>query len=224
MHPYRPASAYLLWALAFETPWCSRGGRMRVRLLLALCCASLFSVAISSPAVAGTSRRVKNVQALYNYLVYPNNLSVFSQSPDPIYSLFSSTEVKGRIAPLGAAHDLETLKTYFFGFSPPSDQSTVPSIVTGVTFRAITEKSRSVAVEVDIEFGPTALGQLQGIQPYKLREVGFFTFDKQNRITSFDLTIPYLDAALPFYRTSDPNFAASAVQSICRAMRSAWRK
>jgi hypothetical protein len=177
----------------------------------------LLGVVVGSPAAAGTSREVANVQALYNYLIFPNNVAVFSQTPSPVDALFSTAGVKGRIAPLGTAHDLVTVKRYFFASSLNDNISTVASYVSGVTFRTITAKSRSVAVEVDMEFTSTPLGQSVGLPPsYNLREVGMFTFDKQRRIASFDLTIPYLDAAPPSLSTSDPAVVAGMRNSICQ--------
>jgi hypothetical protein len=47
-----------------------------------------------------------------------------------------------------------------------------------------------------VGFQPTALGVELGVHPYLLRETGTFTFKKQFQIVSFDLSIPYIDAAM----------------------------
>jgi hypothetical protein len=100
------------------------------------------------------SKRVLNVQTLYSYLVYPANAQFFPTSGvSPVDSLFSTTAVQGRIAPLGEGHDLATVKKYFFGlftvtditdFTGPGTGTSYPS---SVSIRSITDQPPMVLVK-----------------------------------------------------------------------------
>jgi len=182
----------------------------------------VLGISISVPAGAQStdvSKRVANLQTLYSYLVYPKNQQVFpAAGVSPVDALFPPTGAQGRIAPLGKGQDLATLKKYFFGLSP-TDPTTAFFTVSGVDFHAITEQPPYIFVEVDVNFTETALGNSLGIvlSFSRLRETGRFTFDKQFRIVSFDLLIPYLDTAMALAgkNASDPSFIANATQAIC---------
>jgi hypothetical protein len=63
------------------------------RNLLAVLFTVVLGISISVPAGATStdiSKRVANLQALYNYLVYPNNQQVFPAAPvvSPVDALF----------------------------------------------------------------------------------------------------------------------------------------
>jgi hypothetical protein len=146
-------------------------------------------------------------------LVYPNYLPVLA---DPtVLSSFFAPAVKGRIAPLGQGDDLYGVMKVFFGLSPVTDPNSAVVTVTSVNFRTLTEQDPNVAVEVDVTFTPTATGLLFGLTPYQIRETGRFTFDSQNKITTFDLSIPYLDTALFYVSPSDASTKQQMIQCIC---------
>jgi hypothetical protein len=68
----------------------------------------ILAISISVPAGAtgiDKAKRVAALQALYSYLVYPNNQQVFPAAPmvSPVDALFPSTGAQGRIAPSGRA-------------------------------------------------------------------------------------------------------------------------
>lgn len=183
----------------------------------------LIAAAVGILAGASTpSKRVVNVQALYNYLIYPNNQVAFPTSgTSPVDALFASS-TQGRIAPFGEGHDLETVKKYFFGISPGlapgTSASSIPFTLGGVAFRSITDQNPVVFVEIDLVLTPTPQGQALGLQNYEVRETGNFTFNKSNQITSFDLTIPYVDSAMATYAGQDftnPTFVSDDIVGIC---------
>lgn len=164
------------------------------------------------------SKSVLALQTLYNYLVSPNIQQVFPESGvSPVDALFSNP-TQGRIAPFGEGHDLATVKKYFFGLPNDGLESGSAFTVTAVTFRSITKHNPDVSVVVDLTFTPTALGQELGYETFQLRETGQFTFDKKLQITSFDLSIPYVDTAmtsLEGLNFSSPSFFTSSVAAIC---------
>jgi hypothetical protein len=86
--------------------------------------------------------------------------------------------VKGRISPLGEANDLTQVRNYFFGVVGDTSL-TQPSAI----FRVLVPRDDRVWVEVDIAFQlPSGL--------VRIRQVGFFRFNANNQIVSFDLTMP----------------------------------
>lgn len=183
----------------------------------------LIAAAVGILAGASTpSKRVVNVQTLYNYLIYPDNQLAFPTSgTSPVDALFASS-TQGRVAPFGEGHDLATVKKYFFGISPGlapgSSNNSIPFTLGGVAFRSITDQNPLVFVEIDLVLTPTPLGQTLGYQNYEVRETGSFTFNKSNQITSFDLSIPYVDSAMATFAGRDftnPTFVADDIVGMC---------
>src|SRR6185436_9855115 len=86
--------------------------------------------------------------------------------------------------PSGHFHDAEAVNEYFFGLA-----STPTSKVTSVKFQSLVANGDKVAVEIDIHFTRTTAPD------FTLRQTGFFTFNRRDLVTSFDLTILNLGAA-----------------------------
>jgi hypothetical protein len=155
-----------------------------------------------------TSRaRTAIVQTLYGYL--PSGvLETASTAPDSLFS----PNVVGRVTPLGDAPDLATVKDYFFGLNNIISSGPVSSF----TFNSLVAVNDQVFVDVDINF---AQGQLlpPNVQPPELHQIGFFRFNSANQIISFDLTIPYLGAALGSegLDVTNPNAASNLINGTC---------
>jgi hypothetical protein len=125
------------------------------------------------------SRKIKE---LYDDIVFPRSVEVITGQRS-VAHIFDS-HVRGRVTPAGHFHDAEAVNEYFFGLA-----ATPTSKVTRVTFQSLAASGNKVAVEVDIFFQRTTGGD------FTLRQTGFFTFDRRDRVTSFDLTILNLGAA-----------------------------
>jgi hypothetical protein len=139
----------------------------------------------ATPAIAQDHKRIAAVESLYEYLIYPNFVPYLQQAVLPDF--FEPT-VRGRIAPLGEAQDLQGVMTLLLTLTAGEPGQ---GAATGVRFKSIVADRDRVAVEVDIEVsGPGPLAP-----PLTLRHTGVFTFTGKDKIASFDLTIPYLGAA-----------------------------
>jgi hypothetical protein len=127
--------------------------------------------------------RTERINELYENLVYPKpNMILAGQlSVDHIFD----DSVTGRVTPAGHFHDEQAVNEYFFALA-----STPTSRVVRVQMQSLAASGDKVAVEVDIFFERT-----DGTA-FTLRQTGFFTFNKQNRVISFDLTILNLGAAV----------------------------
>jgi hypothetical protein len=179
------------------------------------CKYSLKRTTTADPGVATcpAATRVANLHTLYNLLIYPNYLPLFQTLEVPP-GLFAP-DAKGRIAPLGHGDDLYSAIRLFFGLMPTTNLNTSQFYTSSVNFRTMTEQDPDVAVEVDVTFTPTATGTQLLLTQYQIRETGRFTFDSENRITTFDLSIPYLDTALSYISPSNASVLQGMIQAIC---------
>jgi hypothetical protein len=163
--------------------------------------APLWLASRSDIEASGRERaRTRKVKRLYNNLIFPIPTLILTGRVS-VENIFASN-VRGRVTPVGQLHDPEAVNEYFFGLA-----STPMSRVTRVTFQSLVASGDLVAVEVDIQF--------KGQPPtpdFKLRQTGFFTFDDEDRIVSFDLTILNLGAAVN--ARSDAEREAN-IQSVC---------
>lgn len=137
------------------------------------------------------------VRQIYENLVYPTPLLILGGSY-PINNLFSENS-RGRVTPVGSFDDFLSVEEYFYALA-----ATPNSIVTRVFIKSLVSTGNVVGVEVDILFNNTE-GQRN------LTQMGFYTFDETDRVSSTDLVILNLGAA------SDPPAAAQpfAIQGLC---------
>src|SRR5262249_36555743 len=110
----------------------------------------------------------------------------------------------GRGERVGHVQDEQAVNEYFFGLA-----ATPTSRVTTVTFRSLAVSGDKVAVEVDVHFEKLAGGG------FTLRQTGFFTFNDDDLVSSFDLSILNLGAAVN--PTSDAEREAS-IQGVCAVL------
>jgi hypothetical protein len=128
--------------------------------------------------------RTRKVKRLYTDLIFPIPTLILAGRVS-VENIFDPT-VRGRVTPVGQFDHSEAVNEYFFALA-----STPLSRVTSVAFPSLVTQGDKVAVEVDIQF--------KGKPPtpdFKLRQTGFFTFNEEDRIVSFDLTILNLGAAV----------------------------
>ena len=160
----------------------------------------------SRPDFEANSRervRTRKIKRLYTNLIFPIPALILAGKVD-VSTIFAPT-VHGRVTPVGQLHDPEAVNEYFFGLA-----STPMSRVTRTTFQSLVASGDKVAVEVDIQFKGNA-----ATPDFKLRQTGFFTFNDEDRVVSFDLTILNLGAAVN--PKSDAEREAN-IQSVCGAL------
>ena len=127
--------------------------------------------------------RADKIQELYDDLIAPTPTLILT-GQHSVADIFDVTAM-GRVTPAGEFHDHEAVNEYFFGLA-----TTPTSHVTSTTMQSLAVSGDKVAVEVDIHFVRA------DTTTFTLRQTGFFTFNDQDLVTSFDLAILNLGAAV----------------------------
>jgi SnoaL-like domain len=146
--------------------------------------------------------RADKIRELYHDVEFPNSVQVITGQKS-VAHIFAAG-VRGRVTPVGHFHDEQAVSEYFFGLA-----ATPTSRVTTATMRSLAVSGDKVAVEVDIHFEKLAGGG------FTLRQTGFFTFDDDDLVSSFDLSILNLGAAV------NPTSAAereASIQGVCAVL------
>lgn len=159
--------------------------------------------------------REQRVRQVYENLVYPRPIPILTGETS-VENIFERTAVRGRVTPVGQFLDFSAVVEYFYALA-----LTPASRVENVTFRSLFAGDDKVAVAVDIFFCRAPYENCDPNVPNSessqtLTQVGFFTFNKKNRIISMDLNILNLGAAsdLP----NDPALHATTIQQLCTAL------
>ena len=147
--------------------------------------------------------RVDKVKDLYTKLIFPTPSLVLTGQVSTAHIF--DPHVDGRVTPIGHFHDPEGVNEYFFGLA-----STPTSRVVAVDFPSVVASGDKVAIEVDIHFDRPLLPPPTRF--LTLRQTGFFTFNTNDRVISFDLTILNLGKAVN--PTSVPEQEAN-IASVC---------
>jgi len=152
---------------------------------------------------AHSKTRAAKIEELYQNLIFPTPTLILAGQVS--VSHIFDTSVEGRVTPVGQFHDPEGVNEYFFGLA-----STPTSRVVAVDIKSLVASGDKVAVEVDIRFDRPSRPPAERFQT--LRQTGFFTFNKRNRVVSFDLAILNLGAAIN--PTSEAERQAN-IQGVC---------
>jgi hypothetical protein len=178
-----------------------------------------------APKVAGkpfstTDRRAlalreARVKEIYKDLVFPIPVEILTGAKS-VDHIFERESVKGRVTPVGQFPDFGAVVEYFYALAIAPG-----SKVDGVKFRSLFAGDDKVAVSVDIHFCRNPSGTCDPNVPNSadsqtLTQVGFFQFNKFNRVISMDLNILNLGAASD--PPNDPNVHAGAIQQLCTAL------
>ncbi len=165
--------------------------------------------ACATKSQATLKRRQDKIRKLYNDLIYPTPLAIISgqQSPD---DLFEKSVIRGRVTPVGQFSDFEGVVEYFYGLAGAPGTR-----VENVTIKSLIAGDDKAAVQVDIFFCQLPAGgcdptQVIGPTSFTLTQTGFFRFNGDDKIISFDLSILNLGAAL------DPLDSAQRLANIQR--------
>jgi hypothetical protein len=140
-------------------------------------------------------QRADKIIELYDDLIAPTPTLILTGQHSGA-NIFDATAM-GRVTPAGEFHDHEAVNEYFFGLA-----STPTSHVVSTTMQSLAVSGDKVAVEVDINFVRS------DTSTFTLRQTGFFTFNDRDLVTSFDLTILNLGAAV------NPHSVAEQEQNI----------
>jgi hypothetical protein len=167
----------------------------------------------NNPAVLAI--RERKVREIYENLVYPTPIAILTgaQSVD---SIFERDSVKGRVTPVGQFPDFGAVVEYFYALAIAPG-----SRVDGVKFRSLFAGDDKVAVAVDIHFcrapgGVCDPDVANSATSQTLTQVGFFQFNRFNRVISMDLNILNLGAASD--PPNDPSVHAAAIDQLCTAL------
>lgn len=159
--------------------------------------------------------REKRVRKIYENLIYPTPISIL-KGETTMTDVFEERVVRGRVNPVGDFPEFASVLEYFYALA-----ITPGSIIQDVKFKSLFAGDDKVAVEVDIFF---CRAPYEGCDPnvpvsanaHTLTQVGFFQFNRFNRVISLDLNI------LNLGRASDlpdiPEVHAAAIQQICTAL------
>lgn len=159
--------------------------------------------------------RESRVREIYNNLVYPTPIAILTGAQS-VENIFEKTSVKGRVTPLGQFPDFQAVVEYFYALAVAPG-----SRVQNVRFRSVIAGDDRVASAVDIYFCRAPYENCDPNVPVSenaqtLTQVGFFQFNRENRIISMDLNILNLGAASD--PPNDPAVHAQAIQQICGAL------
>ena len=146
--------------------------------------------------------RMGKIRELYTDLIAPSPTLILTGQKS-VRHIFTA-DVRGRVTPAGEFMDPEAVNEYFFGLA-----TTPTSHVARVDLPSLVASGDKVAVEADIHF------QRNDGSAFTLRQTGFFTFDRHDRVVSFDLTILNLGAAV------NPKSAAereATIQGVCAVL------
>jgi hypothetical protein len=146
--------------------------------------------------------RADRIHELYDDLVSPTPTLILTGQRS-VAHIFDPA-VMGRVTPAGEFHDSEAVNEYFFGLA-----TTPTSHVTSTTMQSLAVSGDKVAVEVDIRF---VRADTTG---FTLRQTGFFTFNDDDRVTSFDLSILNLGAAVNPHSVAEQE---ANIQGVCAVL------
>jgi len=144
--------------------------------------------------------RKEKIRQLYEGLRPPTPILVMTGQID-VQDIFAAN-VRGRVTPVGSFESFEGVVEYFYGLASTS-------IIPSVNFVTLVADGNKVSVRVDILFNGTET------QPtHNLTETGYFVFNDENKIVSFDLAILNLGAII------DPPVQAQplVIQQLCAVL------
>jgi len=146
-------------------------------------------------------RRAK-VEEIYTDLVAPTPILIVTGQKS-VAHIFD-TNVRGRVTPLGKFIGFQGTQEYFYGLSAAQN------VVTQVNIRSLVSTGDKVSVEVDIFFNrpPEAGG------PQNLTQTGFYRFNNDNLVISFDLAILNLGKAVDVPAVAQPQ----VILQMCQAL------
>jgi len=145
--------------------------------------------------------RRNKVQEIYTDLVAPTPIQILTGQKS-IAHIFAP-DVRGRVTPLGKFIGFQGTLEYFYGLSAAQN------IVSQVFIKSLVSTGDKVSVEVDIFFNYPPPQT-----PQNLTQMGFYTFNSDNLVSSFDLVILNLGAAVDIPAFAQPQ----AIQQICQTI------
>jgi hypothetical protein len=169
-------------------------------------CSDLSEACATDNPEALELRRAR-IRELYNGLIYPFPQGVINGSVK-VDHIFEQTHTRGRVTPAGHFPGFEAAVEYFYGLAG------APGLrVEKVTIESLISGEDKVAVEVHIFFcqlpdGGCDSTQAVGPSSFTLTQMGFFRFNYENKIVSFDLSILNMGAAV------DPKNDAERLRTI----------
>jgi hypothetical protein len=143
--------------------------------------------------------RKQKIMELYLGLRPPTPILVMTGQID-VHNIFDSS-VRGRVTPVGSFTGFDGVVEYFYGLA-------APTFIPVLNFPTLIAEGNKVGVRVDLLFNGTN-------QPlHNLTQTGFFTFNSNNLIVSFDLAILNLGAIIDVPEAARP----FVIQQLCNTL------
>jgi hypothetical protein len=136
---------------------------------------------------------------IYENLIFPTPFAILQNTA--LASQFAPS-VRGRVTPVGKFNDFNGVLEYFYALAIQPG-----SPVISVNFKALISTGDKVGVRVDILFNNS--GSLRN-----LTQTGFYQFNSNNQVTTFDLAILNLGAAVDVPASDQ----AAVIQGVCSAL------
>lgn len=180
-------------------------------------CSRDISQPCATSSKAKQQRRMDTVVGLYEDLIYPGPKAVLSDHTNADH-IFEQSVIKGRVTPAGYYSDFEGAIEYFYGLA-----LTPQSRVDDIKVRSITASGDAVAIEVDLHFCQAPFAACDPEVPddasnNTLRQIGFYTFNANDKVISFDLAI------LSLGKSSNPQSEqekAATIMGVCTVLTTA---
>jgi len=155
--------------------------------------------------------RKEQIKKLYNGLIYPGPIEIM-KDPAKANDIFQEGFVKGRVTPVGSFTDFNGVVEYFYALAANPQNH-----VFDIKFTSVLADEDQASVTVDLAFCENTNTDCEGMTSYQkkkdtLTEIGYFVFNKQNKITFFDVVIPNLSEAKD---AKNPIEKAGRIAGIC---------
>lgn len=141
--------------------------------------------------------RQQQVMQIYQNLVYPTPFAILQNTA--LATQFAPT-VRGRVTPVGKFNDFNGVLEYFYALAIQPGNPVV-----AVDLKALISTGDKVGVRVDILFNNSVTGLKN------LTQTGFFQFNSNNQVFTFDLAILNLGAAVDVPQSAQ----SGVIQGVC---------
>ncbi|RZA27408.1 MAG: hypothetical protein EOP10_00150 [Proteobacteria bacterium] len=155
--------------------------------------------------------RKSQIVELYKELVFPGPIEVLKDDKAAAH-IFEIAGVYGRVTPVGKFSDFSGVVEYFYALAANVHNHVYDYKINNVL---ADEDKVSVNVQLSFCFNTTAdclTLDADAKNKQTLTEIGYFVFNKQNRVIYFDLVIPNLGAA---YDEKNPLKRAGVMAGMC---------
>ncbi|KAK0649956.1 hypothetical protein B0T16DRAFT_326117 [Cercophora newfieldiana] len=165
-------------------------------------------------------RNFNTISSIYNLTVYPHQLPIIQGGGAGVPPGLFSSDVVGRVDPVGDFVGFEDSIEYFFALSPLPQGNGASSAITSYKITEFSSACAGVAASVVYlfcsVFNPGSPNHGKALAP--LKQVAFWRFDEVGAVLKYDAWIPNLNnwvEATEAAPITNPQFQAQSIQVIC---------